>query len=298
MTAAGPALLVVGLTQRTGTNWLDALLGCHPVLRRPRRVREDHLADGAGDLVRGIAATTHHWQPDWLDPHVARDELAGRVGGALLGWLAEDAGVDASSRLLTRTPGTGELGALLHLVGDAHVVLLVRDGRDVVASGMAGLGWTFTQGLDRWVWGARQVLGIVGRPIPPGPRLRLVRYEDLVADLQGTLTALLTWAGLDPDRLDWTAARDLPVLGSSYHRGGAARVHWDPVARPAGFDPRGRASAWSPQQQARFALRAGVEQAALGYPVPSVGARSRAGAAALELGRAVGRHGRARLRGG
>ena len=296
--AAGPPLLVVGLTQRTGTNWLDTLLGCHPALRRPRRVHEDHLADGANQLADGLRAITSHWQPDWLDPRRANQQLAHRVGATLLDWLAEDAGVDGSTRLLTRTPGTGRLASLLELVGDADVVLLARDGRDVVASGMAGLGWTFTEGVDRWVHGARQALGVLGRPLPPGPRVRLVRHEDLVADLHGTLEPLLQWAHLDPEELDWDRAACAPVVGSSYVRGGAAEVHWDPVERPPGFDPRGRAADWPPLRQARFALRARVEQAALGYPVPDVPPGAWPRAAAVEAARASARRGRRLLRGG
>lgn len=297
MTAAGPPLLVVGLTQRTGTNWLGALLECHPVLRPPRRVREDHLADGAGDLVRGLRATTHHWQPEWLDPRAATEELVDRVGTALLGWLAEDAGVDETTRLVTRTPGTGDLGALLELAGDAHVLLLARDGRDVVASGMRGLGWSFDEGVDRWVDGARQALQVVGRPLPPGPRVRLLRYEDLIADLRSTLTGVLAWTGLDPDGFDWAAARRVPVLGSSFHRGGADRVHWQPVEPTPDFDPRGRAAHWSAHRRARFALRAGVEQAALGYPVPEVSVRAGAGAGVVEGARAARHRARRLLRG-
>lgn len=292
MTDAGPPLLLVGLTQRTGTNWLGALLECHPDLRPPRRVREAHLPDGAAELVRGVESITHHWQPDWLDPRHATDELAQRVGQGLLQWLAEDAGVDATTRLLARTPGTGDLEAVLRLVGDAHVVLLARDGRDVVASGMVGLGWSFDEGVNRWLAGASQAVRVLGRPLPPGPRVRLVRYEGLVADLEGALTPLLEWAGLDPARFDWGAARELPVIGSSFHRGDADQLHWDPVTRPQDFDPRGRADHWTEDQQARFVLRAGTVQAALGYPVPRIAAGARLRAGVVELGREAGQRGR------
>lgn len=297
MTGDGPPLLLIGLTQRTGTNWLGALLECHPRLRPPRRVRETHLPDGAAELVRGVESITHHWQPSWLDPRHATDELAKRVGRGLLQWLAEDAGLDTTTRLLARTPGTGDLEAVLRLVGDAHVVLLARDGRDVVASGMAGLGWSFDEGVDRWLTGARQAVRVLGRPLPPGPRVRLVRYEDLVAGLEATLTPLLEWAGLDPTRFDWGAARALPVIGSSFHRGGTDQLHWDPVERPPDFDPRGRADHWTEDQLARFVLRAGTAQAALGYPVPQVATGARLRAGAVELGRAAGHRGRRLLRG-
>lgn len=272
-------VLLVGVTQRSGTNYLGALLELHPALATPRTIREDHLPRGARQLQAGLLDIAGKYPEDWLPRHEAEGQLLRQVGDALLSWLAEDAGLgpDDPRRLLTRTPGADGVMELLHLVPDAFVVLLVRDGRDVVASGMRGLGWSFTDGVDQWLAGARAILKAVGRPLPPGVRVRLVRYEDVVADPVAATTALLEWLELDSEGWDVDGARELPVLGSSFHTGGANEVHLDPLDRPAGFDPRGRADAWPADLHARFLVRAATELEALGYPVDWPGDRRAVG---------------------
>lgn len=262
-------ILVVGITQRSGTNYLTRLLDLHPDVARPRRILEDYLPVGAGRIAEGVRMISARYMDDWIPPHDAEAMLRERVGDALLDWLAEDAGLtpDDPRRLLTKTPGAYRLRDLATLVPGASLLVLVRDGRDVVASGMRGLGWSFTKGVDRWLEGAREVLSLFGRPLPLGVRARLVRYEDVVADPVGSMHDLQEWLGLDPERWDVDAARSLPVYGSSYVTGGAEEVHWDPVERPEGFDPRGRAAGWSDELHTRFLFRAAVELRALGYEV-------------------------------
>lgn len=262
-------VMLVGVSQRSGTNFLGSLFELHPDLATPRTILEDHLPRGAGAITGGLRSIAAKYPEDWLVPHEAEATLQRVVGDALLDWLAADAGIEAGDprRLLTRTPGAEGVMELAHLVPGASMVLLVRDGRDVVASGMHGMGWSFTEGVDRWLAGARSILKLVGRPLPLGVRVRLVRYEDVVADPVGETVQLLEWLDLDTDRWDAEAAADLPVLGSSFHTGGEGDVHWDPLPRPDGFDPRGRAADWPEELHARFVLRASTELRALGYPV-------------------------------
>lgn len=261
-------ILVVGVTQRSGTNYLHELLRLHPDLAAPRRILEDYLTAGADQLADGVREITRRYMPEWIAPHEAEAQLLRRVGDALLDWLAEDAGLapDDARRLLTKSPGAFGVRGLAALAPGAHLVLLVRDGRDVTASGMRGLGWRFTEGLDTWLAGAREFLRLTGRPLPLGVQVRTVRYEDVVADPVGEVTDLLRWLDLDPDRWDAAAARSLPVVGSSFHTGGAEHVHWAPLDRPDDFDPRGRAADWPDELHARFVLRASTELRAFGYP--------------------------------
>ena len=294
-------ILVVGVTQRSGTNHLHQLLGLHPDVAAPRTILEDYLTAGTAEIAAGVRAIASRYVPDWIPPHEAEAQLLTRVGDALLDWLAADAGLgpDDPRRLLTKTPGAYGVRGLAALAPGAHLVLLVRDGRDVVASGMRGLGWRFTEGVDTWLAGAREFLRLTGRPLPPGVQVRTVRHEDVVADPVAQVTDLLTWLGLDPDRWDADAARTLPVVGSSFHTGGAEQVHWTPLDRPADFDPRGRADAWPAELHARFVLRAATELRAFGYPVDLPGDRVATGrAAAREVVRGVRRTARWVIGGG
>ena len=300
MTTRAP-IFVVGVTQRSGTNHLHELLRLHPDVAAPRRIREDYLTVGTAEVADGVRAIAGRYVPEWIARHEAEAQLLGRVGGALVGWLADDAGLtpDDPRRLLTKTPGAHGVRGLADLVPDACLVLLVRDGRDVTASGMRGLGWRWTEGVDTWLAGAREFLRLTGRPLPLGVRVRTVRYEDVVADPVDEVTRLLAWLDLDPTRWDADAARTLPVIGSSFHTGGADEVHWRPLERPDGFDPRGRADDWPDELHARFVLRAGTELRAFGYPVDRPPATTATGrAVARETIRGIRRTARWVIHGG
>lgn len=278
-TASSRPILIVGVTHRSGTNFVASLVDLHPGVRPAKPILEDHIPDGAGQVVRGIRTIVGGWEAEWIDRAMAEREVAAAVGAVLLGWVDGHAGQD-ERRLLSKTPGAYGLQDLLVLVPGADLVLLVRDGRDVTASGMRGFGWRFEEGRQRWLGGAREVLALVGGPLPLGSRIRVVRYEDFFDDVEGSLRELLTWLELDPEECDMAAARTMPVLGSSYAGG---ELSWEPIERPAGFDPRSRAGAWTATMQARFALRAGAQLRALGYPVPRFRLRTLLTAAIQEM---------------
>jgi hypothetical protein len=109
--------------------------------------------------------------------------------------------------------------------------------------------------------------------MPDDPAVRMVRYEDLVADPSRRMSDVLSFLGLDVADYDLSAAERLPVRGSSVFLGGRAKVHWEPVERTAEFDPLRRWAHWTAAQHKRFAWLAGRQQVALGYglddPVPA-----------------------------
>lgn len=270
--AAGP-IHIVGVTQRSGTNFLRDLLALHPDTVVPPEIHEDYFPDGAGALLAGIDQIVRRYPEAWTgggtEPRAA---LTRHVGSALQDFLR--AGGPADGRLLTKTPGAVGLSSLVQLLADTSLLVLVRDGRDVTASGMRGLGWSFEEGLNRWLQGAREILSVLGEASSDGPRVHLIRYEELVGDLRSELSAVLQFTGLDAATYPWGEAESLPLSGSSFVRGDQVQVHWQPVERPEDFRPVGRAEAWPALRHARFALRAGEELRAFGYDVPQVSRRT------------------------
>jgi len=147
----------------------------------------------------------------------------------------------------------------------AQLIILGRDGRAVVESCVRTFGWDFDLAARRWAVAASRAMRFLDGRATDDPVVRLVRYEDLVADPGRQLTNLFAFLGLDIADYDFSAAEQLPVRGSSVHLGGQARVHWDPVERTADFDPLRRWVDWSAEQHMRFAWLAGRQQVALGY---------------------------------
>ena len=272
---------MLGVSRRSGTNFLAGLLLCHRDCAAPAPpVAEDHLLREIPTLERYVARTARHWPRRWGDRDAGAADLRAALGEGLLRFLTDRSD---GRRTVSRTPSTAHLTRAPRWYAGADVVLLVRDGRSVAASFAAAWGWPLELAALEWRRGARRIIGLdAPTPIPDAARARflLVRYEDVLADTEGAIARLLDFTGLDPAGFDHEAARRLPVLGSSYLRDEHGRVTWEPRPPSADFDPAHRHAGWSRAQRERFDWLAGAEQRALGYerdddPPRGVGDRAR-----------------------
>ena len=147
---AAPPIFVVG-AHRSGTTWVFDMLAAHPEVAG---VFESGLF--AGDL--GIASLFHPGH--WYDPEtqasdqdffgrafrlpqlVSREQLAADVRDLTASWLATS--LEPQTRFLVeKTPQHAEVIPVLgEVFPGATVVNVIRDGRDVIVSGLeAQRGW-------------------------------------------------------------------------------------------------------------------------------------------------------------
>ena len=271
VTALNNPILILGLTPRTGTNYLWDLICLHPACAPGREpIREDLFLEHADLLFDFVRSVRGRWNPAWGE--VSKEtvaELSASIGSGLLGFLTED----EDRRLVTKNPSVTNIDKVFTLFPTAHVIVLVRDGRAVVESCVRTFAWDFDLAARRWAAAVDTALRFMDGRSSDDPAVKLVRYEDLVADPRRHMTDILGFLGLDLADYDLSAAARLPVRGSSVFLGGKAKVHWEPVERTADFDPLRRWAAWASEQHRRFAWLAGRQQVALGYgldgPVPA-----------------------------
>ena len=273
-------IFIAGVSQRAGTHFLYDVLTqherCTPALRGGDEVQgawEDYLLDRAGPLVRYRDELASIWSAGGLDGAGLGDRLLAAVGDGMARFLA-DLAADGERRPVAKTPAAGHLDLLPTMFPDAGLVLIVRDPRAVVASATATFGGLPERWIRIWRTGARQILDFLAAH--PG-RGVLVRYEELVRDLELALCPVLEALGLDPAGLDFEAAAAIPARGSStVAKDGVA---WRPVPSAAIGDPLARGERLAPGVVARIAWLAGAEARALGYDLPdgggSVGHRAR-----------------------
>ncbi len=254
-------IFIAGIMPRSGTNFLHRLLcqhpSCGPINTTP--VREDyvlHHIEGLDRFVGRLRWQWGHWGAD--DAFVA--PLAERVGlGAASFLKALNPGV----RVVTKTPSVANLARFFHYFPNSPLLLIVRDGRSVVASGMSGFGWRFETATREWAHAARAIRDFQERQA--GRRFRLVTYEALNADTEGLLRDVLAFLELDAECYDFEEAAQTPVYGSSYASKEEGGITWTPKEKPTGFESRNRWSSWSRLQHERFNWLAGDELRALGY---------------------------------
>jgi len=255
-------IFVLGISQRCGTNFLVNLLCSHPHCALPAPIWEDFLVAHSDHLTRYVDHVSQRWDPQWGDIDSLRDQLNASIGYGLTSFLDERCN---SERTVTKTPSVENLEHFFEFFPEAFLVILVRDGRAVVESGIRSFGWDREWATDRWAKAADRILEFDRKHRQSGARYKIVCYEDLYVDLEGQLRSILGFAGLDADLYDFNAATQLPVRGSSAIREEGADVHWEPVAKSQKFDPISRFSHWTRAQHERFNWVAGHQLEQLGY---------------------------------
>lgn len=260
---ARPPIFILSATPRSGTNFLWELLRRHPDCIPARSpLWEDYILKTSPHLFRFAQAAQRSWDPVWGSTEALRAELLRSLGDGVVSFLS----TDPQRRVVTKSPTIANLDLFFRLFPDGHLLLLIRDGRDVAASGMKTFGWTLQEAAAYWAWGAADIARFVAEH--PNDAVKVVQFEDVVADTERALLDVLSFLDLDAGSYDLAELDRIPVRGSSTYFGpGRTDVNWDVVARPAGFSPIGRWRSWSDGDIAMFERFAGRELQRWGYEI-------------------------------
>lgn len=287
------SIVIVLGAPRSGTTWLQRLLGAHEAVATTQetellngyvgsaadRWRDELVLDDelwANRRHKGLPAVLTTEEFHELLLHVVRyvyDKVAGLKPGA--------------SVVLDKNPGYAtHAGLIASLLPEARFLHMLRDGRDAATSLMAaGRSWgsewapkRVEYAAERW----RDRVRAVQNAGIQSDRYLEVRYEDLLADGPGVLHRSLEFCGV-PETLDACRAlysrfeigrlRDAndsePVPESLLWSGEVRRRLGAAPAEPKGFYGEGGGgkwrSAWTARDRWAFARTAGDLLVALGY---------------------------------
>ena len=250
-------ILVLGIHGRTGTYFTRNLLGVHREIG-VSQLAEDFLIADASILSAYVLKVAVHWalHPPSETKHRS-DQLRRSLGHALADHIR---GEGATRYIVSRTPRVRGLEYVAEFLPGAKVVVTVRDGRDVVESGRRSFGWDFVETARAWATGVNHVLGLRNQQ-----KVALVKFEDLVTDLEGALRPLFDFLHVDAESYDFVTARQVPVVGSCETREDSNVLHWRPVPKSVGFNPIGRWKNWTAKECDQFTAIAGEAMESVGY---------------------------------
>jgi hypothetical protein len=205
-------IFVVG-ARRSGTNWIQRVIAAHPdVVAVPS---ETFL------FSSGLAPLRERFHSGVLSSTISGfvygdlDELLDRMRDLCdTVFLTLSRGLDPSAqRIVERTPNHVEhLGLIGEIYPDAHVVHIVRDGRDVVRS-LLSHGWAtddVREAATEW----RNAVTAARSEAPKLEHYYEVRYEQLLSD-QTQVRAVFDALGLDTGEAQLRAA--LAEVGVAYN---------------------------------------------------------------------------------
>lgn len=284
--ASAHPIFILGIAPRCGTNYLHDLIRLHPDCESGSSViEEDNLVANAHLLTKYVDGVARWWKQHWgaEELKAEKEALAQHIGDGLIAFLqaqverrkllsGKHAGNCRPRRLVTKTPTVKNLGLFFRLFPTSHLIVLIRDGRSVVESAVRTFERPYAHAAREWAESAQIIQDYCEQE--QGKRFLLVRYEDLYGNVEKELRRIFEYLQLDPDSYDYAGAANLPVRGSSTLRGQpsahdvpwvARGIHWDPVEKPANFNPVERWANWSRSKHERFNWLAGERLEKFGY---------------------------------
>jgi hypothetical protein len=264
---------ILGVIERSGTNFLYSLLGGHPSCAAPGPIWEDHFLQHSRTLIEYTSLLYKTWNPTWeVEKKIGGPEkLLREFGDAIEHFLrrqllTESANNPPPQILLTKTPSVVGLNNFFDLFPDAYLILLVRDGRAVVESGVRSFDWNYEDAMWKWRAGAQAIINFEERHKKTDKRYVILKYEDLVMNERSELLKLFDFLGVEPALFDFNSTEALGVIGSSESRKQAAAVSWDvTIDKNSNFNPLFRFDNWDSKKRERFSWIAGEQMTRLGY---------------------------------
>ena len=268
---------------RSGTVFLGECLGLHADIEAyPNEIWEFPHDNHAAILEEYISKISGSYHAKKFEA----DRFTRILGDAWMNYFYSFA-TSSKRRILMKSPNVQALDRFFDYFPNAFLLVIVRDGRDVVASGLkSGFvappkfsmknrhSWRrLIQPADfRWLCqsyakAASQISEFERSSKFDENRSRIMRvkFEDLCADTEETISEILDWAALDPKRMQWEDLHRLPVKGSSFLTREDGEMDFsEGVQKTEDFKPLGRWKSWTPKEKSIFESEAGEAQAEFG----------------------------------
>ena len=254
-------IFVHGIDQRSGTVFLGELIRLHPDVKAyPHNLWEIPYLDNLHHLV--------HFDDDFLNLYRQNEDILKNsfflnlITKSFLEFLLID--TKDNHKILLKQPSVKNLSYFPSVFPRQSLVVIVRDGRDVVSSKIKT--WPhidFETACHSWNTAAREIIACEEH-FKKEEFYTRIRFESLLNNRESILRALLHKISLPLDNYPFEALEKLPIRGSS-ETANKGDPHWKPVPASSRFNPVGRWSNWSDKMKRTFGKIAGESMNLLGY---------------------------------
>lgn len=275
---------VLGILHRSGTNYIYKLLKEHPDCVAPGPITEDFLMHHS-DMLKNYADSVYgKWNPNWevekkIGPPATLIKHMGHALGEFLKLQTKQSTASSGSPeqpttkrerpsiLLTKTPSVRGIENFFDLFPKDYLIVIVRDGRALVESGVRSFDWDYESAMRRWTTNAQAILDLKEKCQGSNQKLLIIKYENIFQNEKEELSKIFNFLDLDATLFDFDHAKSLGVIGSSDIKKTGAAVHWDTNKKSKDFNPLARFSNWDRKKHNRFNWIAGSCMSELEYEI-------------------------------
>lgn len=264
-TANAPCLFLHGAMQRSGTVYAAKLINQHPdVHGYPNSLWELPFLKTTGHLLDAQHLFFDAFKIN--KDKMGRNDLLPLFGSAIVAYL--NSFIENGKNVLIKEPSVDFLHYFDIVFPYEHLILLIRDGRDVVSSTIKT--WPkagFKQSCMRW----RDSANMIWRYIEDhqnekkdGGRFLFYKFEDILKEPSLFIKKICKKFNLHEERYPLEKVGQLTLQGSSTIKVDD-KVTWKGVEKPKNFNPIGRWGDWDSRKKTIFKKIAGDYLIKFGY---------------------------------
>lgn len=257
----GPAVMIHGVSSRSGTVYTGELLSLHPDLfSYPNEMWETPFLELTGDILNLNKKFLKAYRKN--AGKLGDSDFLPIFGSSFLAYLHHFAPSD--KRLLVKRPKMDYLSHFFKMFPFENILLLIRDGRDVVDSTVRSWAKTnFPKACTRWNNGAKMILSFYRENNKQGG-IYYTKYEDIFQNPERFVKDACRCFNLDEDKYPFGEINSIPLKGSSFNKKNG-RVSWEATDKGKNFKPIGRWKDWSSKEKEIFKSIAGQSLLEAGY---------------------------------
>ncbi len=242
-----PAIIINGVMRRSGTNFIGELLSLHPnYCSYPGKIWEVPFLSTSLKLLEAQESFFKGYHRN--RERIGSADFLPLFGSAFIAYLHSF--VPEHQQILTKVPGVEQLWNFPRVFPYEKLIILQRDGRDLVASTLKS--WPdsdFAEVCTQWKQSQELILKF--RNETPQGNVCYVKFEDAVKDPCGTVKLIFETLDMDDAAFPYDKVDSLPVKGSSSLRVDG-QMTWEGIEKPKSFNPIGRWKEWTKIQKRTF----------------------------------------------
>lgn len=257
-----PVIFIHGILRRSGTNFIGELIRLHPdLVAYPNKIYEAPFLRTTGWLIKAQEEFFSEYQRN--REQIGERDFLPVFGSAFVAYL--NAFVPENKQILLKVPGVQFLPYFFSIFPNEKLLIIIRDGRDVVQSTVRT--WPqrkFTDVCREWSEAARNIISFADTFTSKSDSFLIAKFEDAVADSKNFVSRVGSHFGLDMERYPYEKLKEVPVKGSSSLKQDG-KMTWKPIERPRYFNPVGRWSEWDSKLKKKFKNICGQTLIETGY---------------------------------
>lgn len=243
---------------RSGTNFIAKIIQKSSDFNLPREIDEDYILENT-DLFEHYFDETR-WNEKLRKSPEFKDQFLSYIGDSI-SYFLKDKKLEDNKRLLLKTPNPYKINNFYRLFPNGKLLIIVRDGRDVVESASKTFTYASSEHwMRKWRKGAQRVLDFMREHKDlENKNWIMVRYEKLVMCEEEEISKICNFLNINIEK---ETIKNLPLYGSSENND---EDFWTPKEKPEGFNPLKKWNHWSQEKLNKFKHIAGKELKELGY---------------------------------